>query len=621
MTAVVDVPVTPASPYHVDAAVIWLMGGAAIAGTLLPLTVMFAGIQNSDGIIPALMSTQKLTWYFWGQDRLLSLLPAVTSGITDVEWNLRLQIFLRAAAAWMAPLGLLVFLDRSPPFLALASALTNAILIACCRESALSNIYVYPNMFCTSLALLSVGYLVFSSRVPATARLLSALLICTIAYACNLALLIYSIPLLSVLAILRQSERRSLTIFLFINVAAVAAAKLHSAFFGEPVTTYALAFSFDSLLTGFRSVWAQLRPLPLLGICALTLLARRFDTHVRPVELMAVLLLAMGMIAFTACTVWVQANEFNDRYFATFEIIIAGLIAGVLTRAILALKVRYAGPSGVAACLAFAIVALGGFDSGYGQIIGQPWRQGSKLVAAAMLEEGARVIIGDYWTAWPVIYESEQVRGERGVHRERIYAAADRGQALRAEFLRDTANSQQLAFCSLNRFDACKRRLLQTFGTEWPFGLTTEPPQVTDIGGIRGLKFWFTVDPGRIDMSAMFKQVGTIADDMASAREPADAAGFLLFGPYLRLPAGSYRLYVTLTCADNQAADTTSVTALPTVRVLGSVRLDPGDGRCDGNPHVIDIPFRLSITTDAVQFTTVFGGSGTLSVSGLRLSR
>ena len=81
-----------------------------VAGAILPLTHALAGYQDGDGILTSLISTQKLTWYVWGQDRLLNFIPALASPFSDVETNLRVQVFLRSFFAYLAPLGILVFL-------------------------------------------------------------------------------------------------------------------------------------------------------------------------------------------------------------------------------------------------------------------------------------------------------------------------------------------------------------------------------------------------------------------------------------------------------------------------------------------------------------------------------
>jgi len=103
---------SPKTLLHNRRDVAFLIAVAILAGLTFPLTTILAGTQNADGVITALISTQKLTWYFWGQDRFLNFIPALAMPIVDVEWNLRFQIFLRTFFAFLAPLGVLYFFSQ-----------------------------------------------------------------------------------------------------------------------------------------------------------------------------------------------------------------------------------------------------------------------------------------------------------------------------------------------------------------------------------------------------------------------------------------------------------------------------------------------------------------------------
>lgn len=174
-----------------------------IAGAILPLTQALAGFQDGDGILTSLMSTQKLTWYFWGQDRLLNFIPALASPFTDVETNLRVQVFFRSMFAYLSPLGILIFFNRSPKFLLVAIAITNIILLACLSQYAQFNFYVQHNTFGTSLVMLASAYALTYSGLPKAAIAVIALFVCSVAYATNYALLTYAIPVIFLLGVLR----------------------------------------------------------------------------------------------------------------------------------------------------------------------------------------------------------------------------------------------------------------------------------------------------------------------------------------------------------------------------------------------------------------------------------
>jgi len=59
---------------------------------------------DGDNIVPSIMSLQKVTVYYWWQDRFGSLTPALTIWIRDPIYNLYAQISIQVLAGLVAPL-------------------------------------------------------------------------------------------------------------------------------------------------------------------------------------------------------------------------------------------------------------------------------------------------------------------------------------------------------------------------------------------------------------------------------------------------------------------------------------------------------------------------------------
>ena len=85
---------------------------------------------NADTILNGVMSLQNVTLYFWGQNRLLNLLPFAAMWVGDAGLNLGLQIGIASASLFGLLLVLAMFArravgaDRSlvlPVFVALSS--------------------------------------------------------------------------------------------------------------------------------------------------------------------------------------------------------------------------------------------------------------------------------------------------------------------------------------------------------------------------------------------------------------------------------------------------------------------------------------------------------------------
>lgn len=124
---------------------------------------------------------------------------------------------------------------------------------------------------------------------------------------------------------------------------------------------------------------------------------------------------------------------------------------------------------------------------------------------------------------------------------------------------------------------------------------------------------------GSIDITKMSSQVGKIAGGVAAARAPLDQAGVLLFGPYAHLLPGSYVLYVRFKCAENQMSNAMDVTALKGQQTLAKMELIPHDPRCNSLSHEVELPFDLRSAADNVEFRVIFGGTGTIEITRLRL--
>ena len=48
-------------------------------------------LVRSDAILWSIMSTQRLTFFYWEQTRLLNLVPAIAAPIQDIRWNFYVQ--------------------------------------------------------------------------------------------------------------------------------------------------------------------------------------------------------------------------------------------------------------------------------------------------------------------------------------------------------------------------------------------------------------------------------------------------------------------------------------------------------------------------------------------------
>lgn len=432
----------------------WLLIPAVLAGLLLPLTAILSGMQDGDGFITAMMSTGELTWYFWGQDRFLNLIPALSSWITAIDLNLRAQIFLRAMLAYAAPFGVLIFFTRSPRLLALAIAVTNLVLVLALHPYALFNLYVHHNPFGTSLVLFGIAYLSYSAGGPW--RLALALLLCVLAYAVNLALLLLALPLLTMLLILRRGERAGFAGFFACNLVAIALAFVHSQMFGESNTKFDGTVSGDAIFAALKVISLYLSPAVLLTVLLLTV-ACLWRTRLSRIGLAALALSALVMAAALSNSVWVQGNLYNIRYFLTTLLVLCGA-AGLIIASRLMEFVH--GTKVLATLLIVAGVAtlagLHGFNRDYAELIDLQWRVAAKEVAAEAVKADTRLVIGEFWEVWPIVYETQRRRGAIRDRMPTVFGASFRGHGINEKVLASTVGKgPQTALCMFNTVEEC----------------------------------------------------------------------------------------------------------------------------------------------------------------------
>ncbi|WP_449431662.1 hypothetical protein [Pseudomonas putida] len=436
-----------------------LLLSGVVAGVIFPLTVSLAGYQDADGVLTALMSTDKLTWYFWGQDRLLNTLPALASPVTNVEANLHFQVFLRGFFAYLGPIGILIFFTRSLRFLTISTAIANLVLVVCLSRYGQFNLYVQHNMFGTSLVLFAIGYVLTYSALPKPLAYLCSLLVCCLTYATNYALLIYTVPFLSLLALVRPGQRKDYIFFLAINCLGILIAHFHSKLFGDTATSFGISPSFEAVLSALAIIYDNLNAgwAVLFFFVSLVCLSLSKTKEIMP--FLAAGAVACGMIILLASTEWLKINLYNIRYFITSEIILASLCGYAMTCVLLEAKIGNLKAFLLCATplLASVFTSLGGFNKDYKELVGAPWRANSIAIANIAVNEKARVVAGGFWDVWPVIYEIQRIEdGRNEVEFPQVFGGAYRGYPLASSFLEATkGKGNQVGLCFLNTGDEC----------------------------------------------------------------------------------------------------------------------------------------------------------------------
>lgn len=437
----------------------FLIALAIVAAAVFPLSTLLCGSQDGDGVLTALISTQKLTWYFWGQDRLLNFIPALAHPISDVVWNLHFQLFLRSFFAFLAPVGFLYFLTRSARTLTVATVLTNCVLALTLSTEALFNLYIQHNPFGTSLVLLASAYAVLARGTRANSlRCALAGVILFLAYATNFALFVLSLPFLMVVLCLSDENRKSLFGFIILNVVAVVLAYGHAKYFGDADTQFGLSPSMRAVRAGYHAVkleisWTWVATFVLISV------GSGFAMRI-PNRWTATLLVGgcLALIGILSCASWAQINAYNIRYYLIFLIgIVAGsgyLLTTCVRQAVPFAEKHYAGVIWTLLLTAF-IGGLHGLSATPNTLIAPTWRQPSEAVARIAEQENVRFIVGGFWDVWPAVFDANaklQVDGKPPT----VYGGAQRSHVLR-KILWNISKSQGSlrTLCFLDSTEAC----------------------------------------------------------------------------------------------------------------------------------------------------------------------
>ncbi|EKG40239.1 hypothetical protein L6216_03230 [Pseudomonas syringae pv. syringae] len=461
-----------------------------IAGAVLPLTQALAGFQDGDGILTSLISTQKLTWYFWGQDRLLNVIPALASPFSDVETNLRVQVFFRSMFAYLSPLGILIFFNRSPRFLLVAIAITNIIVLACLSQYGKFNFYVQHNTFGTSMVMLAFAYALTYSQLPKAVIAVIALFVCSVAYATNYALLTYAIPVIFLLGVLRWPDWKRYLSFFVINGLAILIARYHSQTFGVVSTDFGMLISLQGIIESLNSIYQNLNLGAFLIFLAMTAISYQVSAEKKFLELSAVVCVGLGIIVLLANTVWLQMNLYNIRYFLTSELIIASVMGFVIARMLMLGQYRYALIIPGLGLIYCVFVSSRGFDADYDELVAAPWRSNSEAVAKLAVEEKAEVITGGFWDVWPALFETKHLQPDLPV-----YGAAFRGGVLRDDFLATTKGKGEFtALCFFDTTELCVNEIVGNFGVTGDNQLVVKKAEPIVVGEKKLLKMVLEVN-------------------------------------------------------------------------------------------------------------------------------
>ena len=372
---------------------------------------------NADVIVHSIISTQNVTMFYWGQNRLLSLLPLLFSPVTNPASNLLLIIFTSTFVFFILLFLLSMFagqlVGQRKQHIGIALFSIGLLFLIVDKEAIVALAFVNFEYAVAGLVLLLGHFLVWNSG-KALIRDLSGFGLITIAMFVNPAFLLVSF-LLAVLNLVQASLRASAKPFIYALIGFLSWAIISLINPALTSSYFSVSFGPGNILLAFQSLLNILNPLWIVVSITLILIALIFgfpvgnNSHVlgsnqspnflqKPILFLSTVLLifSMAWLVLFGSISWVQMNDFHFRYF--LSIVLAFFIGISLWGHLLLSKMRL--PAGVFGIVLMAIYLLPVEEANL-RVREAPVF--AKVDSAFPTPEDPVFHAGDYWLAWPAV--------------------------------------------------------------------------------------------------------------------------------------------------------------------------------------------------------------------------
>lgn len=564
-------PSAPPSRAEVAAVVVV----CALAVPVLEWSRAYGQSHISDSLVPGLMSVQKLTWYYWGQNRLGNLLPFLASFVHDLHANFGFQVVLRGATALALPACAIVAL-RSYERLAAKYFLSLALTFGLLSPDAVYPLFIDAQPYAPSLALFTIAIGLFrgESRARGAARKLAivglAFVVVLAAFFVNASLLILVGPLLAGFCVVRGWRADWLS--MAVTVPAWALAMMHSVRSAPPGASdnyMRLELTAENFRATLVAVRVGILPdragvigaLVVAAMAATALLQRRRQQNgiLSPTvaNAGAVLAAAAVYVVVVGCLAWTRINAHSPRYFAVVLPLAITVAVVLAVESLAVLPVMSSRGMGAAACGIFLAVFLP--DK-------LPLRTDCTFIERYRIDEveelaavaerhDAAFFAGLYWPVWPAVFHT--VRRRQAAHSDLpVFGLTARGEVRTDEITRHLRTAPRSSvICYDLDAEACLAAIVPFASfTAWPESVSrVEVGALTTGHRYEVLRFQREGAPTGAALPriarALFRAQGLVPsstrqgdDVLLPARSPA-VDDLALFGPYVRLdPGRSYRI-------------------------------------------------------------------------------
>lgn len=422
-------------------------GSTAAASIAVAVAALAIGLRfsNADTLLGPIMSTNQLTFYYWGQNRLANLIPAIAWVVQDPAANFYLQVVLIACCTS----GLLVFLAIThlralrvdnlaalPVIVLVAGAMT----IAVYGRFTTYVLVVEQHYAVAFLMTLAGGAAIASTR--ASLRVGGFLLVIGAIILNPSVVLITPVVAAAIVSLRRRRSAALLGAAAVVGtLLSVAASSTLGVPVGEPGTysDFSIGRSFanlDEVILHIRQAIHIDRALVVLALGLVAVVVRRRSLpRWHHVTTLGALVFVVSWVVLFSGSRWVEINLLHFRYFFPLMLLIhycaTAAVAVVVTtvpRPLWLTSQRATLGAGIISIAATAVAAT--FVPRIDEL--DAVRATAEAADSAAAGDIA-LIAGSYWMVWPVVFNL-QADGRTS------FGLAERGEVMRDELMRYVRN-------------------------------------------------------------------------------------------------------------------------------------------------------------------------------------
>ncbi len=438
---------------------------------------------EADTILQSLMSTQKVTLFYWGQDRYANFLPFIYSWIKTPTLNLLLIIFTSGLAFFLL---LELVSDAITKYYKQNNGVYRTLLfISLVLVSILilnkKGIYVFAyaaQPYSLSFLFLGWAWAVVSQKQINLSSVLAATLMLFVALGINPSIIL-SCAVSSLFFYACKRNRNYLLVPFFSLIFFGFWQYVSKSAFARPEGYSQLnpELVFKGLIGSLKHFADNTETLSLTVVLLVATIILNIINFKNVARFKAnLLVVVMGAFAVAwwvtfSMSVYVSRNDFHFRYFFPTILALLVLISLTITDALLALKQRACLLAvGAALTVIFIIIVVPYKPVAYWHSSGVFDGVGQYARAA-----NARIITGGYWQVWPALFRFQSTDNRQDAEgKPWLYGATTRGEVNRPEMdsliVREARHGRSTtAVCIGARPEQCLRELAVNTSFNWQF--------------------------------------------------------------------------------------------------------------------------------------------------------